>query len=173
MSDEQKVQLTVYAKRKYNALGEVPLSIAANYFRALLIIAGSDDKLSREELSWFIDEHKMLGFPVEQIEDLDQFDWQNTDLETLLHSLKYDFDLNVRRILLYQSIKMIISDSSFHEKERTAVEKTAKLLNIDEETLHSLEALVEMENSLDKLRFNLLGTRNNQAKTDENPPASS
>jgi uncharacterized tellurite resistance protein B-like protein len=162
MNSEMKATFGPYGKRRYNISGTVPLDVATNYCGALLVIAGADGELADEELAWFLDEQVMLGAPDELLQAIKEFDWRNANLEELVQSLHYDFDLNARRILLYQAIKMSRADNEYHPKEREAVWKAAEILNVEQEAVRSLEILAEMEDSLDRMRFNLFGTIGNK-----------
>ena len=159
---EKKATLSPYGKRHYNISGTVSLDVAKNYCGALLAIAGADGELADEELAWFLDEQVMIGAPDEVIQAIKAFDWQNANLEELVNSLHYDFDLNARRIMLYQAIKMSRAEGEYHPKEREAVWKAAEMLNIEPEAVRSLEILAEMEDSVDRMRFNLFGTIGNK-----------
>jgi uncharacterized tellurite resistance protein B-like protein len=158
---EEKATFSPYGKRHYNLSGTVSLDVAKNYCGALLTIAGADGEVADDELAWFIDEQIMVGAPDEVIQAIKEFDWQNANLEELVQSLHYDFDLNARRILLYQAIKMSSADGEYHPKEREAVWKAAEMLQVEAEAVRSLEILVEMENSVARMRYNLFGTIEN------------
>jgi len=159
---EQKATFSPYGKRHYNVSGTVSMEVAKNYCGALLTIAGADGELADEELAWFLDEQVMIGAPDEVIQAIKAFDWQNANLEELVNSLHYDFDLNARRIMLYQAIKMSSADGEYHPKEREAVWKAAEMLKVEPEAVRSLEILAEMEDSVDRMRFNLFGTIGNK-----------
>lgn len=161
MSDDKMI-LSEYAKRTYNASGEISKETTMAYLKALLVIASADGEVAEQELAYWYNEQRLIGTNEEYLEELKEFDWKNTKLEDLLSSLNYDFEVSAGRVMLYQAIKMSRADSDYHKQERAAVFEAAKLLNIDEEIVHSLEALVEMEANLDRMRYVLLGTSKNE-----------
>lgn len=161
MSDDKMI-LSEYAKRIYNASGEISKETTMAYLKTLLVIASADGEIAEQELDYWYNEQRLIGTNEAYLEELKDFDWKNANLEDLLSSLHYDFEVSAGRVMLYQAIKMSRADLIYHEQERASVFKAAKLLNIDEEIVHSLEALVEMEANLDRMRHVLLGTSKNE-----------
>lgn len=161
MSQDNMV-LSEYAKRVYNASGEISKETTMAYLKALLVIAAADGEVSEQELDYWYNEQRLIGTREEYLDELKDFDWKNAKLEDLLSSLDYDFEVSAGRVMIYQAIKMSQADSDYHERERASVFKAAEMLNIAEETVHSLEALVAMEANLDHMRHVLLGTSSNQ-----------
>ena len=154
---------SLYGKRHYNISGKVSREVATNYCGAILAIAGADGELAEEELAWYLDEQVLiLDDPDDVLQIIKEFDWQNANLEELVKSLRYDFALDTHRTLLYQAIKMSSADGEYHPKEREAVWKAAEILNVEAEAVRSLEALVEMEATIEQMRYNLLGTIENK-----------
>lgn len=155
---EKKIALSPYATLRYNVSGEVSFDVGMNYLGALITIASADGELDSKELNWLLAEQKMLGAPEELLEKIRNFDWRNTNVETLIESLHYDFPMDTRNTMLYQAIKMSSADGEYHEKERAAIWKIAQALKVDDASVHAIESLVRMENACDKLRYALLGT---------------
>ncbi|MDJ0615620.1 MAG: TerB family tellurite resistance protein [Calothrix sp. MO_192.B10] len=150
---------TSYAKRKYNITAPVSVDVAKNYVRAIVAIASADGELAQTELDWFVEEQQMLGAPSDFIEEnIIKFDDKNVNIEELLSGIHYDFPLNFRRSMLYQAIKMSRADGVYHDKEKAAVARAAKILGIERSVVASLESLAEIEESADRLRLAIFET---------------
>ncbi|MEO1430188.1 MAG: TerB family tellurite resistance protein [Cyanobacteria bacterium J06633_8] len=150
---------TSYAKKRYNVTAPVNVDVAKNYVRAIVAIASADGELAQEELDWFVEEQQMLGAQSDFIEEnIIKFDGKNANIEELLGGIHYDFSLNFRRSMLYQAIKMSRADGVYHNKEKAAVARAAQILGVERSVVASLESLVEIEESADKLRLALFET---------------
>jgi len=150
---------TSYAKKRYNITAPVSLDVAKNYLRAIVAIASADGELAQEELDWFVEEQNLVGVPSDFIEEnIIKFDGKNASIEELLGGIHYDFPLNFRRCMLYQAIKMSRADGVYHEKEKAAVARAAQILGIERSVVVSLESLVEIEESADRLRLAIFET---------------
>jgi hypothetical protein len=57
---------------------------------------------------------------------------------------------------LYDVIRILKADGEYHEAERAAVHRAAQMLDIDEDWIEKISALVDAENSLAMLRLRLL-----------------
>ena len=165
MSNGKTVALSKYAQLKYGIAAQslVDFEVAVNCGCALLAIAGSDGELAEPEFQWYIDEQEMVAVDSEAfqeyIEILRKFDWKNANLEELLSGIKFNFPLNFSHSLLYQAIKMSRADGIYHEKEKAAVAKAAKILGVDSTVVVSLESVAEMEETADRLRIALFETK--------------
>ena len=150
---------TSYAKKRYNLTVPVSVDVGKNYVRAIVAIASADGELAQTELDWFVEEQQMLGAPSDFIEEnIIKFDGKNADIEELLSGIHYDFPLNFRRSMLYQAIKMSRADGVYHDKEKAAVARAAKILGIERSVVVSLESLAEIEESADRLRLAIFET---------------
>ncbi|MGD1912019.1 MAG: hypothetical protein ACFB2X_14535 [Rivularia sp. (in: cyanobacteria)] len=150
---------TSYAKKRYNVTAPVSVDVAKNYVRAIVAIASADGELAQKELDWFVEEQQMLGAPSDFIEEnIIKFDGKNANIEELLGGIHYDFSLNFRRCMLYQAIKMSRADGVYHDKEKAAVARAAQILGVERSVVASLESLVEIEESADKLRLAIFET---------------
>ena len=147
------------AKKRYNVTAPVSVDVGKNYVRAIVAIASADGELAQEELDWFVEEQRLLGAPSDFIEEnIIKFDGKNANIEELLSGIHYDFSLNFRRCMLYQAIKMSRADGVYHEKEKAAVARAAEILGIERSVVVTLESLVEIEDSADKLRLAIFET---------------
>ncbi|NER25458.1 MAG: hypothetical protein F6J86_16075 [Symploca sp. SIO1B1] len=163
MSSEKSIHLSKYAKYKYGVLPQpVNFELGVTAGCVLLAIAGADGELTEEELQWYIDEQEMLAVDSaalqEYIETLRKFDWKNANIEEILKGIKFDFPINFSRSMLYQAIKMSRADGTYHEKEKAAVAKAAKILGVEPSVVVSLESVAEMEETADRLRIALFET---------------
>ncbi|MBP0019086.1 MAG: TerB family tellurite resistance protein [Cyanobacteria bacterium SBLK] len=159
MNSGKILQPTQYAKHKYNITKPIDFEVAVNYAGALMAIAGADGELAEEELQWYIEEQELLFTdPTEYIEEIRSFHWKNVNIKELLGKIKYDFPINFRRAMLYQAIKMSRADGIYEDREKIAVSKAAEILGIQHSIVVSIESLVELEDTSDRLRLALLET---------------
>ncbi|MEM7712637.1 MAG: hypothetical protein AAF349_03510 [Cyanobacteria bacterium P01_A01_bin.68] len=159
MASTNSLKVTSYAKNKYNFTAPIDVDVAKNYIRAVVAIASADGELARRELDWFVEEQYLLGLPSDLIEEnILKFDPKNAEIEELFGGIHYDFPLNFRRCMLYQAIKMSRADGVYHDKEKAAVARAAKILRIERSVVVSLESLVEIEDSADRLRLAIFET---------------
>ena len=153
MASTNSLKVTSYARKKYNVTAPIDVDVAKNYIRAVVAIATADGELAQRELDWFVEEQHLLGLPSDLIEEnILKFDLNNAEIEELFGGIHYDFLLNFRRCMLYQAIKMSRADGVYHDKEKAAVTRAAKILGIERSVVVSLESLVEIEESADRLR---------------------
>jgi len=91
------------------------------------------------------------------LEELEDFDYQNADLASILHDLDSE-DItgkvrsSLRRTLLYSAIQMAKADQDYALHEQETVEKARKLLNIDPITVRMIHGLIETEESIETMR---------------------
>ncbi len=150
---------TSYAKKRYNVTAPVNADVAKNYVRAIVAIASADGELAQKELDWFVEEQRMLGASSDFIEEnITKFDGKNANIEELLGGIHYDFPLNFRRCMLYQAIKMSRADGEYHDKEKAAVARAGQILGIERSVVASLESLIEIEESADRLTLAIFET---------------
>ena len=142
-----------YAEKKYNSTALVDVEAGLKYSSVLLAIVGADGEVSDAELQWYLDEGSLMGCDRDYLDAVRQIDWKNVDIEATLKEIKFDFPLNLRRTLLYQSIKMSRADGVYHEKEKAAVARTAEILGIDRSVVASIESIVEMEDATSQLLY--------------------
>jgi len=159
MSNGKSMQTTNYAKHRYNLTVPIDFDVVMSYSGAVMTIAGADGELAEKELQWFVDEQAIVFVDsAEYIEAIRKFDWKNANIEELLDGIKIDFAMNVRRVMLYQAIKMSRADGVYQEKEKAAVAKAAEILGIDRSIVVSLESVAEVEEATERLRLALFET---------------
>lgn len=148
-----------YAKDRYNITKPIDFDVGIFYSSVVLAIAGADGELADEELAWFFNEqHLFLEDSKEYLDALRKVDWKSINIEEALSNIHYDFTINFRHTMLYQAIKMSKADKVYHEKEKAAVDKAAKLLGVNADIVASIESLVKFEETTDELRLALVGS---------------
>ncbi|MDJ0618426.1 MAG: TerB family tellurite resistance protein [Calothrix sp. MO_192.B10] len=159
MVTETSFKVTPYAQKKYNVTAPISTDVARNYLKVIVAIASADNELAQKELDWFVEEQNLVGVPSDLIEEnIIKFDGKGADIEQLLAGIHYDFPINFRRCMLYQAIKMSRADGVYHDKEKAAVARAAQILGIERSVVASLESLVEIEESADRLRLAIFET---------------
>ncbi|NEO40922.1 MAG: hypothetical protein F6J90_33150 [Moorea sp. SIOASIH] len=159
MTTETTYEMKPYAKKRYNITAPVNFETSRNYIKAIMAIASADGELAQAELDWFVEEQNMMGVPSELIEEnILKFDGENLDIQQLLGGIHHDFPVNFKRCMLYQAIKMSRADGVYHDKEKAAVARAAEILGIERSVVVSLESLIEIEESGDRLRLALFET---------------
>ena len=150
MKDE--IRSSIMAKVIYGC-DKVADSSWLNYAYSLLIIAGADGRVSKEEMNWLLEDFlAIIEAPPSFKELLLGFDYQKNNLEELLPEISFDMEINYKRVLLYDAIKMARADDEYAEEERNAVQKAAKLLGIPDYMAKTIEGLVSTEKSLEEIR---------------------
>lgn len=149
------IQLSPVAQ-SYYGFNQVSEESITNYGYALLSIAGADDVISEEEEQWFYAYFvELLFIPQEIADQFADFDFKNADLQKILPLIKFETELNVSLLLIYDSIRMSMADREFDFKEKQLVGKVAKMLNVPDYKVKTIEGLVNSENSLIDLRKGL------------------
>lgn len=125
-----------------------------NWGFCLLTIVGADGAVSQPEMDWIQDYFgKTIGVPQGVIVELTEFDYRQGNLESLVKGISTDDPLLHGRALLYDSIRMSRADNKYTDAERQAIYKAGWLLNIDTTVTAAIEAIVDREAVLDKIRY--------------------
>jgi tellurite resistance protein len=91
-----------------------------------------------------------LGLPEATVQEVERFDFKGGKIEDLLPGIKKG---GLRaRMLLRDAIELSRADGHYAAAEKEAVAKVAKLLGVDQATVKSIEALVELEHAARHLR---------------------
>jgi len=115
------------------------------YGYVLLVIAGADGKVSNREIAWLTKYlASMMGFPKSSVEKWKRFDYLTTPLEEVLKPFKKSTS-SLRKLLIYDSIRMCNADSIYALKERKAVFQAAGFLNISKSNVEAIECLVDSQ----------------------------
>ncbi|MEQ9423993.1 MAG: TerB family tellurite resistance protein [Cyclobacteriaceae bacterium] len=124
------------------------------YGYALLTIAGSDGEVSEEEMDWLIiDAAIAIEVEEEVIDAWRDFDYAHGDLQAIFSDINTSGAVNYNKLLIYDAIRMSSADHDYSDDEREKVSEAASILKVRQEELISIEALVEMEMALDKMRL--------------------
>ena len=140
----------------FYGLSLVPKENWENYGHALLIIAGSDGEVSAPEMDWLVvDAATSVGISKEIVEKWRNYDFANGDLEEIFFEINTVGVASFNKLLIYDAIRMAAADDDYSDDEREKVFEAAGILKIRQEDLLSIEALIEMEMALDKMRLNI------------------
>lgn len=140
----------------FYGMSMVPPQNWENYGYALLIMAGSDGDVSEPEMDWLVVKAaKSVGIPEDIIEKWRAYDFENGNLEEEFFEINSMGVVSFSKLLIYDAIRMAAADGEYSDDEREKVCEAANILKIKQKTLLSIEALIEMEMALDKMRLNI------------------
>ena len=122
------------------------------YTNVLLNIAGADGEISPSEWEFLVFHGRAVGADDATIEKWRAIDYKSQDLEDLTKSA---FIKTRAKSLLYDAIRTARADN-YAAEEKAAVAKAAKLLGVEPNVVAALEAFVEMEESVTKMRGSML-----------------
>jgi len=127
---------------------------ALRYLKALKLVIGADGDIADEE--WLALEKFMEKHSVSQqlMQEISAFDITQSSLEQVLPD--YQEDSPRARSLLRDAIEIARADGTYAPEENAAVMQAARWLGVEKETVLALEALVEMEAGVYKLKKALL-----------------
>lgn len=127
---------------------------ALRYLKALKLVIGADGEIAAEEwlaLEQFMEKHNVSQQLVSLVSE---FDIAAFTLEQVLPD--YQADSPRARSLVRDAIEIARADGTYAPEENAAVMQAAKFLGVKKETVYALEALVEMEAGVYKLKQALL-----------------
>ncbi len=128
-------------------------TVVLNYAKAVKYIVGADGEIPEAEQKAIRRGLQRLGASPNVIAEVEQFDCDGAKLEDLLGVITKG---GLRaRALLRDAIEISRADGHYAVEEREAAAKAAQLLGVDESTLHMIEALVEMEHAVGRMRKTL------------------
>lgn len=159
MSQVNVADLTGHSTDK-NAAKRIASDVFLTYAKTLLAVAGADGVVSTAEMGYL--KHKLtgLGATKEILKAVDDFDWKNADLATLIEELKSaNLSGNWPRAILYDAIKVARADNEYDAEEQQAIQKIAALLGIDPNITYAVSGVVEMELVASKVLKALLEVR--------------
>lgn len=135
----------------------VPKAKWREYGYALLIIAGSDGIVSDPELEWLtVDMAKEVGVDEEIIADWEEYDFEGAELDEIFSSMSSSTLANFNKLLIYDAIRMCSADGEYAMEEKEQVYEAAQILNVPQEVVIAIEALVDLEQAANKLRLTIL-----------------
>jgi tellurite resistance protein len=136
-------------KSRYGRLPKSDQQVLA-YAKAVKIIVGADGQIPDAEKKAMRKGLEQLGASQDIVQQMESFDHTSAKLEDVLGGIKKG---GLRaRALLRDAIDISRADGHYAAEERAAAVKAAKILGIDDVTLHAIEALVEMEHGVNRLR---------------------
>ena len=142
---------------KFYGISMIPKELWKEYGYVLLNIAGSDGEVSDEELEWLTVEcAEAVGVSEEIIDKWENFEYDEDELEELFFNINSASFANFNKLLIYDAIRMASADGDYAEDEKEQVYNAARIMKVPPEAVTAIEALVEMEQAADKLRFTLL-----------------
>ena len=142
---------------KFFGISMIPKDLWKQYGYVLLNIAGSDGEVSDDELEWLTVEcGEAVGIEESIIADWEDFEYDEDELEELFFNLNSSSFANYNKLLIYDAIRMCSADGDYADDEKEQVYNAAQIMKVPAEAVMAIEALVEMEQAADKLRFTLL-----------------
>ena len=155
MSNDELMEFTEYGRQVFK-INKITKQVWINYGYACLTMAGADGEVAEAEFNHLADGAVAMGATEDIIQAWRDFDFKSGDLNELLPTLVADAPINAARSLVYSGIKMSRADGRYHPDEQGAVMKAAEILGVEAHVVSSLEALAEMEDSVERLRASLL-----------------
>lgn len=131
--------------------GPVPPEWKVQVGKAILTLAAADGELSAREWSKWKLLARIAGQPQSVIDELSRIDFTREKLETY-------FTPELRpaaRGILHEAVKVARADG-YAEAERAATRQAARLLGLDEQFVVALEAILDLEDALNRARARLL-----------------
>jgi uncharacterized tellurite resistance protein B-like protein len=141
----------------YTLLSEYGIpSIDAGTFerlaRTLLLIVAAKGSIAPTEWAAFMDLGRRLGSNPEIKARIEAFDFKNAKIE---EQIPKDASTPIKRILVFEAIRICNADGEFHEAERAAVLKAADGLGVSRASVIALEAIASAEAALLSARIKL------------------
>jgi uncharacterized membrane protein YebE (DUF533 family) len=127
--------------------------VVSNMAHALLTAANGDGNLTAEEREWIAGYFAAKGYPEEVVAEARTL--VAADLEAVPSLMQLGILRVSGRILVYDAIRAASVDG-YDPGERRAVRAVARALELDDEVVAELEALVEEEAALRGKRIRLL-----------------
>ena len=122
------------------------------YGQAVQLIAGADGKLSIAELEFFYEDARRRGISDSVLEEWRGYQWSEGDLSKVVKSLRPLLSPRLRKLLLFDSIRIAIEDANYPLEEQDAVRRAADILEIDDKTVVELETLASLDKNVADLK---------------------
>lgn len=155
MNDTEMMQFSPRG-RKIFKVDRIRKDVWIKYGYACLTMAGADGEVAPAEFNYLINEAIAMGATSDIIEAWADYEFTKGDLHELLDELFEEAPVNAVRSLIYSGIRMSRADGSYHLDEQAAVMRAARCLHVDHHVINSIEALVELEENIDRLKAGLL-----------------
>lgn len=135
----------------------IPKKYWEEYGNALLIIAGSDGEVSDPELEWLtINLAESLGVDEATVAAWEEYDFEEEELDEVFKKIDSKSVASFNKLLIYDAIRMSYADDDYADDERERLGEAASRLGLSKDMVLAIEALVEQERAIDKLRSIIL-----------------
>lgn len=156
--DEKLLDVSDFARTEYG-LSAATRTAMLHYGYALLAIAGADGTVSPAEMPWLISHQGKFGAPEDVVDQYRAFDYKTADLKALIaESITDVATWTAGPSLIYHAIQMCAADGVYSAKEQRKVQEAAKLLDVPDDIVLTIHALVEMETATATMRKALFHT---------------
>ncbi len=143
--------------RSQDGLSAATGTAMLNYGYALMTIAGADGEVSPAELKWLVDHQRTFGAPDDVTAKYATFNYKSAELSTLMGDIVTDVKTwAAAPNLIYHAIQMCSADGEYAAAEQKKVQEAAKILKVSGDVVLTLQALVEMEAVVTKMRRALI-----------------
>jgi uncharacterized tellurite resistance protein B-like protein len=132
--------------------------------RGLKVVLAADGKLHPAELNGYLETCRRYGASDAMLRELQEFDPRSMTVEQCFAGI--DPDSIPARALLYDVVRIAKADADYARGERAAVRHAADLLDLDDEWLDKITALVDTEDALRELRLTLLAPTRRDVRLD-------
>lgn len=118
-----------------------------NIGKIILIIAGADGVMSKDEFDYFLGFGKGMGADTGIMREWTQFDWRNSDLSEHIAKLSH-YNEPRRFRILYSAIKVAWSDDVYAYEERKAGERAGHILEVQPPMIKAIETQIFVERAM-------------------------
>jgi hypothetical protein len=122
--------------------------------KILLIVAGEDGEVSQAQIDYLKGLARALGAPDDLITQVSTFDYRGADLEGHVGSIVSATAASHR--IVYEAVRMARSDADYEERQRAFVARVGARLKVNPLVVKTIEGLVDMEITLQKMRAAVL-----------------
>ncbi len=136
---------------------DLPRDAIVLYGQAVQTIAGADGDLTFEEEGLFYLEARWRGINDDVLAEWRDFAWSEANLEEIIQKLKPSLSDKMIKLLLFDSIRVAMEDSTYSLHEQDAVRNAAEMLDVDDKTVVELEILASMDKNVFDLKYLTFG----------------
>lgn len=130
----------------------IPREVILRYGNAVQLIAAADGQLTIAERELFYDDARRRRIPEDILAEWAEYQWRDESLQDVVCSLKPLLSSRLRKILIYDSIRIAVEDASYPLEEQDAVRKAAEILDIDDKFVAELEVLASLDKNVTDLK---------------------
>ena len=152
MAEDDILPVSGYGQDAYG-LSSASKQAMINYGKALLKIAGGDGVVSPAERAWLDAHQRKFGATEDVIAAYDGFDHQSADLKELLSGISTNVKTwTAAPHLIYHAIQMSSADGVYAEGERAKVVEAARIMDVRDDIVLTIEALIRLEKAAYDIR---------------------